>query len=304
MLRLKIGDAAVQRWEVPQWLLASELLPGSSGGPGGAAAVGGGSGAASTGPLFELSVKQEPFSLEVTRSQAQAAGGSAGAGEGAGRTVFNSTATRLVFKASAAGPGLSCVAAFHAWAPRFLHDARAHLDSLLRRRASPSLLPLPALVPAGSIPGAFHLAQPLCGAVWRRRARLAHPAPRVSPRRLPSPRCMCPGAGACGPACRLLPACWRGWCCAAASQALGRPAGRRRRNGMPRTLWNHDLGPTFPEQNMYGSHPFVMALEPGAGRRLCVWRAWAHKRLRCGLAPSKPADKAGCAHACPAQHWR
>jgi hypothetical protein len=36
---------------------------------------------------------------------------------------------------------------------------------------------------------------------------------------------------------------------------------------MPRTLWNHDLGPTFPEQNMYGSHPIVIALEPGT----CAW---------------------------------
>jgi hypothetical protein len=32
---------------------------------------------------------------------------------------------------------------------------------------------------------------------------------------------------------------------------------------MPRTLWNHDLGPTFAEQNMYSSHPFVLALEEG-----------------------------------------
>lgn len=34
------------------------------------------------------------------------------------------------------------------------------------------------------------------------------------------------------------------------------------RNGMPRALWNHDLGPTFLEQNMYGSHPHAIALEP------------------------------------------
>ena len=32
------------------------------------------------------------------------------------------------------------------------------------------------------------------------------------------------------------------------------------RNGMPRTLWNQDKGPTFLEQNSYGSYPFVMAL--------------------------------------------
>ncbi|KAL4423393.1 hypothetical protein ABPG77_004324 [Micractinium sp. CCAP 211/92] len=33
------------------------------------------------------------------------------------------------------------------------------------------------------------------------------------------------------------------------------------RNGMPRAIWSHDLGPTFLEQNMYGSHPAVLALE-------------------------------------------
>ncbi|KAL4448263.1 hypothetical protein ABPG75_005482 [Micractinium tetrahymenae] len=30
---------------------------------------------------------------------------------------------------------------------------------------------------------------------------------------------------------------------------------------MPRAIWSHDLGPTFLEQNMYGSHPAVLALE-------------------------------------------
>lgn len=33
---------------------------------------------------------------------------------------------------------------------------------------------------------------------------------------------------------------------------------------MPRAIWSHDLGPTFVEQNMYGSHPAVLALESGA----------------------------------------
>jgi hypothetical protein len=37
---------------------------------------------------------------------------------------------------------------------------------------------------------------------------------------------------------------------------------------MPRALWNHDLGPTFLEQNMYGSHPFILALAPGG------WLDW------------------------------
>jgi hypothetical protein len=43
---------------------------------------------------------------------------------------------------------------------------------------------------------------------------------------------------------------------------------------MPRTLWNHDLGPTFVEQNMYSSHPFVLALETGGCARDAVrWGA-------------------------------
>ncbi|GAB4817380.1 hypothetical protein N2152v2_004426 [Parachlorella kessleri] len=33
------------------------------------------------------------------------------------------------------------------------------------------------------------------------------------------------------------------------------------RNGLPLTLWGHDLGPTFLLQNMYGAHPFVLAVE-------------------------------------------
>lgn len=33
------------------------------------------------------------------------------------------------------------------------------------------------------------------------------------------------------------------------------------RNGFPRTLYNHDLGPTFVEHNSYGSHPFILALD-------------------------------------------
>jgi alpha-glucosidase (family GH31 glycosyl hydrolase) len=41
------------------------------------------------------------------------------------------------------------------------------------------------------------------------------------------------------------------------------------RNGMPWTIWSHDLGPTFLLQNMYGLHPFLMALEPGV--RVGVW---------------------------------
>lgn len=32
---------------------------------------------------------------------------------------------------------------------------------------------------------------------------------------------------------------------------------------MPLPIWAHDLGPTFLEQNSYGAHPFVMAMEEG-----------------------------------------
>lgn len=36
-----------------------------------------------------------------------------------------------------------------------------------------------------------------------------------------------------------------------------------RRNGLPLAVWSHDLGPTFLQQNMYGSHPFVLDMEAG-----------------------------------------
>jgi hypothetical protein len=144
VLRLKIGDAASQRWQVPQWLLASELLPGasgnsqgktaaasraSSGHQGAATSSSAGAAVSSTGRLFELSVKQDPFSLEVTRSQSPAAG--RGEAAEAGRTVFNSTATRLVFKARGAGPGvggLLCTA------------FSLHIDSQQHMRRSARLL--------------------------------------------------------------------------------------------------------------------------------------------------------------------
>ncbi|KAL6777600.1 AGL1 [Auxenochlorella protothecoides x Auxenochlorella symbiontica] len=34
------------------------------------------------------------------------------------------------------------------------------------------------------------------------------------------------------------------------------------RNGAPRPLWNRDIGPALEEQNSYGSHPWVLGLEP------------------------------------------
>jgi alpha-glucosidase (family GH31 glycosyl hydrolase) len=41
------------------------------------------------------------------------------------------------------------------------------------------------------------------------------------------------------------------------------------RNGLPRPLWNRDFGPGFPEQNLYGSHPFVVVLLPD-GTAYCL----------------------------------
>ncbi|RMZ57650.1 hypothetical protein APUTEX25_001850, partial [Auxenochlorella protothecoides] len=38
------------------------------------------------------------------------------------------------------------------------------------------------------------------------------------------------------------------------------------RNGAPRPLWNRDIGPALEEQNSYGSHPWVLGLEPGTAR--------------------------------------
>lgn len=111
VLRLKLTDAADKRWEVPTWLLRSELLPGSGGARKAAAATqpqapatqqaqpalsGAGSGSSSGGGKRSLSlaVQREPFSLEVTR-----AGGAALSGAAPGATVFNTTGTRLVYKA-------------------------------------------------------------------------------------------------------------------------------------------------------------------------------------------------------------
>lgn len=82
VLRLKISDAAKPRWEVPRWLLASQLLPGGSDGKARRPAN-----CEATELQLEVSVKREPFSLEVTR-RGQASS-----------TLFNSTATRLVVKA-------------------------------------------------------------------------------------------------------------------------------------------------------------------------------------------------------------
>lgn len=96
VLRLKLSDGGRQRWEVPLWLLKSELLPGSPGG-GRASKSGDGHGrrAGDEHPRqLQLSVKQDPFSLEVSRP------GEGAAGTGGVAALLNTTGTRLVYKAS------------------------------------------------------------------------------------------------------------------------------------------------------------------------------------------------------------
>lgn len=56
------------------------------------------------------------------------------------------------------------------------------------------------------------------------------------------------------------------------------------RQGAPRTLWNHDLGPTFVEQNSYGSHPFTMALSPDGSH------AWGYFLLNSNAMDIIPAS--------------
>jgi hypothetical protein len=113
-LRLRITDAHTQRWEVPQWLLKSGLLPGGSQRQQRGAASQGGTASeegAPRYPQYKLAVKQEPFSLEVSgpeeglQQQRAAAGqaGAAGSGSSGGGTLFNTTGLRLVFKARGAG---------------------------------------------------------------------------------------------------------------------------------------------------------------------------------------------------------
>ena len=67
----------------------------------------------------------------------------------------------------------------------------------------------------------------------------------------------------------------------------------RRRNGMPRTLWNRDIGPTVFEQNSYGSHPFVLALEPGEGGR--AWSAGQADGVSCS---DRLCDALCCCRSC------
>ena len=81
ILRIKLTDPHKARWEVPGWLLQSDLEPGRRAG----------GTAGSKGKQYSFDYSEGPFSFHVTR-----AGGSSDATAGA--TVFNTTGTRLVYK--------------------------------------------------------------------------------------------------------------------------------------------------------------------------------------------------------------
>ena len=41
------------------------------------------------------------------------------------------------------------------------------------------------------------------------------------------------------------------------------------RDGLPYTLWAHDIGAENPDQNLYGSHPMLLIVHAGASCRPC-----------------------------------
>lgn len=110
VLRMRLTDAGAQRWEVPRWLLASELLPGGGGG----AASGG---AHAGNPRFDLRMKEDPFSLEVARL-------------GGGATLLNTTSTRLVYKARPRHPAMPLPTLLCAMAlqPKLRHSCQGCVD--------------------------------------------------------------------------------------------------------------------------------------------------------------------------------
>ncbi|PSC70424.1 alpha-xylosidase 1 [Micractinium conductrix] len=103
VLRLHLTNAAAPRWQVPTWLFRSELLPGADRPTRGAAPAearaGGPGGGGGDKPQMQLTVREEPFSMEVVRAAAAPGQRRGGADvNAAGDTLFNSTGTRLVFK--------------------------------------------------------------------------------------------------------------------------------------------------------------------------------------------------------------
>ena len=76
ILRLRLTDPVEPRWEVPQWLFDSQLLPGSGAGRRSTDGDDSSGGAAQNPPpLLELDVQQDPFSMVVTRGASDGAGG-------------------------------------------------------------------------------------------------------------------------------------------------------------------------------------------------------------------------------------
>ena len=41
------------------------------------------------------------------------------------------------------------------------------------------------------------------------------------------------------------------------------------RDGLPYTLWAHDIGAENPDQNLYGSHPMLLIVHAGVNCRPC-----------------------------------
>lgn len=204
ILRVRLTDPRSPRWEVPTWLFRSPLLNGQGGSgtrlvPATASSGGGaGGGSSSKGRLWQagdiqVELRQEPFSLEVSRV---ATPGQTDSVAGSSRALFNTTSTRLAYKASTAGLSTLPALARPPSQGRLpaLQPGRVPLAASVRPDR-PSVLAV--FVPAGSVPGAIHLAGPLGCAVRGRRARLQDAAPRVSTahaHRAGGPK-PCPGVG-------------------------------------------------------------------------------------------------------------
>ena len=109
ILRLRLTDPAEQRWEVPQWLFDSQLLPGSGAGRRSTDGDDSSGGAAQNPPpLLELDVQQDPFSMVVTRAASEGEGPQLGQGQGG--ALFNTTGLRLVYKVAGAATATAAAA--------------------------------------------------------------------------------------------------------------------------------------------------------------------------------------------------